>query len=154
MPQMHGEDNERLEQGNDQRRNDRPRHNSDEFTDHTADEQQRHERDDTRQHSRHYRPEHLAGTLEHRCEGFVTVLASGVYRFAHNNRIVNDDAQHHDQAEKADHVDRLPGHRHQPKGAANRDDQPQRHPETEPQLEKDPEHQKHQHQADCTVALQ
>ena len=71
-----------------------------------------------------------------------------------HNRIVDDDPQCHEEGEEAEHVERLVVEKKNRAGTEDRDGNTKCHPEGEPQIEKNGEYEKDQHQALDAVAHQ
>ncbi len=92
---------------------------------------ERHEGDDRRQNPERDGDEDLAGAADGRLQVRVALLLVGVYVFAHDDRVVDEDAQHQDEAEERDGAERHPERAHQSQGAEKRQRNPETHPERE-----------------------
>ena len=73
---------------------------------------------------------------------------------ADHDGVIDDDADHHDQGEQADHVDRLASRQHHGEGRHHRDRNADRNPQRDATIEKEKQHADHQHQAAQAVAQQ
>ena len=74
--------------------------------------------------------------------------------FADNDSLVDDDADGHDHAEQADHVDALAGRQHDAHGGHQGNRNPRRHPKSHPGIKEDEQNHHHQHQPRRPVAQQ
>ena len=107
MRQVTGQHIETLQQaGNDDGGHHQWKHAHD-LTDRVGDQQHRSEGRKRRGHGGHDRFDHHANTVFSGHHGAVPHFKSGVGVFAHDDGIVDNDAEHHDQTEQRNHIDRL-----------------------------------------------
>ena len=94
---------------------------------------------------------HLVGAAHGCPEALLAELEARVDVLADDDGVVDDDAQHQDEGEERDHVDRHVEGGHQGEGAEKRDRDAQRHPAGEAQLEEQRQHQDHQDKTGAAV---
>ena len=107
---------------------------------------------DSRRHGGKHRHGHVSrpglGSLQWRITHGIT--RCGV--FPHNNGVVNNDAKHHDQCKKRDHVDGLAQQQHDPDGCQHGDRNACCDPERNPGIEENEQDGDHENKAAHAVA--
>ena len=95
------------------------RNGGDDLADDVGDNQQRDEGRDRRQRRAHHRSGHAAGAADRCLQRLHPAAVARFDMLADNNRVVDHDTDHHDQAEQADHIDRLTGRQHETERGQN-----------------------------------
>ena len=116
--------------------------------------QQREEGGDSGEDSEDDRASDQPRPLDRGIEPSASTVLDPVDALSHDDRIVDDDSQHHDEGEERDHVDRHAEQRHQGDGAEEADRDPEGDPECEAQLEKERKGKEDEDQACPAVADQ
>ena len=139
--QMRGQDEQRLEQRNNEHHARHDRQSEHELGGFARHREQRHEGDDIGGDREDDRQRHFLHALHHGLAHGFALFISGEYVLSDNDRIIDHDAEREDEGEHGDHVDRLahgPEHGERPdQHGGNR----HRHPERQPQIEKQPQEQ-------------
>ncbi len=106
---------------------------------------------DRRRDRRNHRHPHLLDALDDGPDRRFAPLAVEEDRLAHHDGVVDHDADHHDQAEEGDHVDRFAHAPEDGQGAGNRNGHAHAGPEAQPDVEEDPQDEEDQGKADKPV---
>ena len=133
--------------GNDHRDYDH-RHHTHDLTDRVAHHQNGRESGNGRGHGSQHRQHHAASTIFSSFVRTVSHGEAGCGVLTHNNRVINDNAEHHDQRKQGDHVDRLAHYHHQADGRQHGYGNARRYPEGDPRIEK---HEQCRHDDDETA---
>ena len=154
FPQMARQHQETLDQAGENDRHHHQRDGADDLSDDAADDDQREERGDRRQRGRHHRRQHAERT---RFRGLARAQPGLALRrrvLADDDRVVDDEAERHDQREQGEHVDALAERQHGRQRGHERGRDPGRHPERGAAVEKHEQHQHHQSQPGDPVVHQ
>ena len=144
--QMAGKNEEALDQAGNQHRRHHERYGVDDLTDDAADHIQRHEGGDGGQRGGNHRRRHAPGPEERRLGRRQAFPELGLAVLADHDRVVDDDAEHHDHAEQADHVDRLAADQHDHQRRHERDRDAGRDPEGDAAVQEQEQDADHQDQ--------
>ena len=147
MGHVIGQDQEALDQRGQHHRHDGKGNVLDQVPEPPADGRQRQKGDHRRDRRCHDRPCHAhRGPLRRHDRGFPQMPHAEIGMFPHDDGIVHDHAQHQDQREKRDHVDRQTAGPHHEDGGKGRHRNACRHPKRDAPVQEQEQHQHHQHQ--------
>ena len=141
-----GEDEERLAERHQQRRDEGKRHHGDELPHHPRHETEREERDHGREHARDHTRDHLDCAVDGGPLRPLPHPPVSVDVVADDDRIVDNDADRHQEGEHREHVERLVGEIHKHPGPEHRERDPGGDPEGSLEIEEQCEHDEHDQQ--------
>ena len=133
---MRRQDDQGFPQGNDQDGNHRLGHDTDEFAHDAGDEHQRQKGHDGGGDGHDHRPADFSHAVHHGAVRGFSLSEMGIDILSHDNGIVYQDAQGHDEGEQGDHVDGRPVIVQDHEGPHERDGNADGHPERQAQVEK------------------
>ena len=151
---MAGQDQEALDQAGHEDRHHHQRNGAQDLADDARDDRHRHKGGDGGERGGGHRCQHAPGTALRRRQAAGTAQAARHRVLADDNGVVDDDADHHDQREQADHVDRLAGGQHHRQRRHHRHRDAHRHPQRDAAVEEQEKRADDQHQAAEAVAQQ
>jgi hypothetical protein len=154
VPQVAWQHQKAFDQRTKQGRDHHQRNGADDGADNVADHEHRQEGGDGGQGRGQDGRGHALGP-QFRCRQSIQAAPALHLRvLTHDDGVVDDNTQHQDHAEQADHVDALPCQQHDAHGTQQGRRNTERDPERNPEIQKDDQHQQHDNQAADAVVDQ
>ena len=152
--QVRRQNPERLDQREQETRDHDQRNGPHDLAHRAGHRQQRSKRGDRREHGKHHRHGDLARALNRTREAVSVSTLMGVHVLTDDDRVIHHDAEHQDEREQGNHVQRHVQTREHPQRAKERDRDTQAHPESQAELDEERQHEKDERKSRGSVAQQ